>query len=79
MSFFLLLSIPFEEIITHSITCTQILFVNIDSLKGHCEGLLVSMNDLDKKDLSTLFISIGFAFQGRETRDMVMHLEMSQS
>jgi hypothetical protein len=37
------------------------------------------MNDLDKKDISTPFILIGFAFQGRETRDMVMHLEMSQS
>ncbi len=31
------------------ITSIQILFVNVNTLKGHCEGLLVSMNDLDKK------------------------------
>ncbi len=78
MSFFLLLSIPLEEIITHSITCTQILFVNIDSLKGHCLGLLVSMNDLDKKIYQHYLFRLALPFKV-ETRDMVMHLEMSQS
>jgi len=49
MSFFFKTFIPFKEIITHLITYTQILFVNVNGLKGNCEGLLVSMNDLDKK------------------------------